>query len=377
MTSLRVAFVSSIRTWGGGERWMIQTAGGLAGRGHRVLLLCRPGSALERRAEKEDLPARAVRFHGDLDPATTLRCLFLFARFRPDAVLVNLDRELRVAGPAARLLRVPAVVPRRGSDFPLKNKAAYRFAYRKIATHVIVNSRSTRSALFRNAAWLDSSRVHLIYNGIRPEEYDPAHLKREKRLAARADLGVPRDSFLIGAVGELTPRKGHAALVDAVAGLSREFGRVHLVIVGEGRERESLRALARREGVADRLHLTGFRSDVAAVLAGLDVFAFPSLREGFGYALIEAMAAALPVVASRTSSIPEIVEDGKTGYLVPPGDARSLAGTLRRLLISPHEGQAMGETGRRRVREKFTEQRMLDEVETLLVEAQQRRRAGS
>lgn len=156
------------------------------------------------------------------------------------------------------------------------------------------------------------------------------------------------DGPIVAAVARLVPQKGIDVAVRALAGVDAT-----LVVLGDGPERERLEALAREVGT--RLLLPGRVGDVAAVLRGADVLVHPARWEGFGLALLEAMLCGLPVVATRVSSIPEIVADGETGLLVPPDDPEVLRAALRRALADPG---GMGEAGRRRAREEFSVERM-------------------
>jgi glycosyltransferase involved in cell wall biosynthesis len=148
-------------------------------------------------------------------------------------------------------------------------------------------------------------------------------------------FGCPPDAVVIGSIGWLTDIKGHRFLVDAVALLRQELPHVHLVIIGGGDQYGALLRQAGKAGISDAVHLAGHREDVELALAGMDCFVLPSLNEGMGRALIEAMAAGLPVVASRVGGIPAVVKDGENGLLVPAGDSLALAVALRRILSDP------------------------------------------
>lgn len=145
----------------------------------------------------------------------------------------------------------------------------------------------------------------------------------------------PTDATVIGSIGWLTNIKGHRFLVDAVAQLKQEHPHLHLVILGSGDQREALLRQASKAGISHAVHLVGRREDVELALAGMDCFVLPSLNEGMGRALIEAMAAGLPVIASRVGGIPALIENEKNGLLVSAGDSLALAAALRRILSDP------------------------------------------
>ncbi len=361
---LNILLASSIATWGGGENWMLSTAVGLRERGHKVILAGRPGAELLRRAREQDLPTRDMNYRGDFDPATFWRFWRLCRRAEIDVLCTNMQRVLRIAGPAARAAGVRAVVPRVGSQAPLGSKLSHVWAWKQVAAGIIANSRATRETLLESAPWLSPEKVRVIYNGIHPERYGDV----EARAGIRAELDTPPDAPVIGMIGELTERKNHILVLRCLPRLVERFPALRLWIVGDGDQRDILRAEADRLGVADRLVLTGFRSDVPDVLAGIDVLAHPALMEGFGYVLVEAMAAGKAVVAADTSNLPEIVAEGETGYLCSPADAVSWGRRLEGVLGDRELARRLGEAGQVRAKERFSFGRMLGELEEYFVE---------
>lgn len=159
---------------------------------------------------------------------------------------------------------------------------------------------------------------------------------------------------VIGVASRLVPVKGLAHLVRAVALLKPEFPKLRLEVAGAGCEQSALEAQARSQGIGDRVTFVGWHRDLAPLLARWDVFALPSLDEGCPVAVLEAMAMGLPVVASAVGGLPEVVEEGRSGYLVPPADPPALARSLRILLLDPALRCAMGGAGRERVRRHFS-----------------------
>jgi glycosyltransferase involved in cell wall biosynthesis len=152
----------------------------------------------------------------------------------------------------------------------------------------------------------------------------------------------PSNARIIGSVGWLTDIKGHRFLIAAVALLRQTYHDLHLVIIGSGDQHDALLRQAAQVGISHAIHLLGHREEIEICLAGLDCFVLPSLNEGMGRALIEAMAAGLPVVASRVGGIPSLIEDGKNGLLVPAGDSSAIASALRRILDDPTWSNELG-----------------------------------
>ena len=215
------------------------------------------------------------------------------------------------------------------------------------------------------AAGHDPARIRVVRNGIEPCDWNPGASGE----AVRADLGIPPGADVVLTVCRLFPSKGPADLIRVLPYLFTNDARdTYLLIAGKemvpGYRRE-LEGLAESLGVADRVILTGHRSDVEALMAAADVFAMPSLGEPFGLVYLEAMAMRLPVIALDSGGAPEVVVQGCTGFLTEPGDSESLQSALARLLGSPALRESMGEMGRLRVEDEFTCARVADDVQSV------------
>lgn len=361
---MRILFATSIRTWGGGEEWMLANARGLAGRGHDVSLAAPAGSALLARSRAAGLRGFQAGFRSDADFASFARIHRHCMHHRIEAMVLNMDRVLRVGGTAARLAGVGVVLPRRGSEFPLKNGPLYRWTYRNVATGVIVNSQATARTLVRNIAWRPAGAVHVLPNGLDPERFAGVRPRAE----VRRELGIPEAAPVVICVGELTARKNAALLVAAVPGIAARVPGVVVLLAGSGAEEGALRRQVAALGLGERVRLLGFREDVPDLLGAADLLVHPARVEGFGYAVAEAMAAGRPVVATDASSLPELVEDGRTGSLFPPEDGAALEAAVVRYLTDGALARAHGAAGKRRAEREFLQERRLGELETLLRE---------
>lgn len=215
---------------------------------------------------------------------------------------------------------------------------------------------------------------HLAYGVGRPDRFAvvPSGIDLERFRGATAVAGrkpegfdCPPDAIVVGSVGWLTPVKGHRVLLEAVALLKPRWPRLHLVIVGSGPLREEIMGLARERGIAESVHLLGTRMDVPECLGAMDIVVQPSLNEGMGRAVIEAMAAGRPVVASRVGGIPAIVQDRGTGLLVPSGDPAALASAIEELLRKPDWAMELGAAARASIGERFGAGAMVRAIEAV------------
>ncbi|SCZ65906.1 glycosyltransferase [Thiohalomonas denitrificans] len=202
-----------------------------------------------------------------------------------------------------------------------------------------------------NTLGLPAHKLVHIANGVDADRFAAPTPERE---ASRTRLGLGPESQIIGMVSSLTAEKGHRFALEALARLRERFARTRLVVVGDGPELPALQALAEDLGIADRVHFAGRRDDIPALLPALDLFLLPSLTEGLPMAMLEAMAAGIPVIASRVGDVGSVIEEGRSGITVPPGDVAALSAAMEALLASPQTLRNTGNAGRARVREGFS-----------------------
>jgi glycosyltransferase involved in cell wall biosynthesis len=207
----------------------------------------------------------------------------------------------------------------------------------------------------------DTAPISLIHNGVDLERYD----HQEPCCTLREEYDLPSEGPIVGVVARLEPEKGHPTLLEAWPSVLAAVPNATLLIVGQGSRREALEALTRHLGIADRVVFTGRRDDVPAVTAAIDVAVLPSYREALGLTILEAMALSRPIVASNVGGIPEMVEDGITGLLVPPHDAQALAAAIVLLLRDHPLADTLGRAGHDLVHDQFCIERMVSAVEQI------------
>jgi glycosyltransferase involved in cell wall biosynthesis len=225
----------------------------------------------------------------------------------------------------------------------------------RVADRIVVNAEMLRPS---GGA---GQRTDVIPSGVDTDRFAPGR----DRAAAQARLRLEPGTIVVGTVGRLEPRKGTDTLLDAVAALRDEHPHVALVVVGEGPLRAELVARAARLGIGSRVQFLGDRADVDEVLAALDLFVLPSRTEGMSNALLEAMAMALPVVATAVGGTPEVLADGRSGLLVPADDPAAMAAAIRRVLVDPNRGRGFGESARAVVEERYGARSMVRRLEEI------------
>lgn len=342
-----VVIVSSAHDFAGAEVYLLALLDALAGR-LRIELLAsdQAPEELRRRARQAGAATTPVRgLARRPSPAAVVRLARALRRRRPALVHVNLSDQGDglVAIAAARLARVPVsatlhiVLPERRAAL----ERLSRLALRQLR-EVIGVSDAVGAYLERQGA-----RFSVVRNGVAPPAAVPG---------ARAQLGLEADDFAIGGVGRLDAQKGWDVLCAAASRVREQVPQARFVVVGDGPEREVLQAGANAADV----RFAGYREQAAGLIGAFDALAVPSRYEGFGLVAVEAMLAGVPVVASRTGGLPEVV--GDAGLLVTPGDAGELADALVSLARDPQLRARLVQRGAERARARFGHERMAQET---------------
>ncbi len=304
------------------------------------------------------VPVWIVPKHGPCDPLLLARLARRIRRFRPQIVHTWLFTANTFGRAAAALCRVPCII---GSERAAEKwkSLRHRLADRRLArcsAAIITNAEATRRYCIEHSG-LPAEKITVVYNGI-----DVAAFDRVSERGPAAPLPAT-ERMMIGTVARLEEQKGLPFLLRAFAALQRPD--IGLWIIGDGSRRRDLEAQAAELGLAPQSIFLGSRTDVPALLHQLDIFALPSLWEGMPNAVMEAMAAAKPVVATAVDGTPELVVDGTTGILVPPSDADGLRNALEQLLRDPDQRRRLGQAGRARIASEFTDERMVARMESL------------
>ena len=335
----------------GGARQVLYIVEGLAARGVTNLLACPAGSEMARQ-QPAGTRVVAMKMGGDGDLGMVSRLASLIRAERPDLVHLHSRRGADTwGGLAAKLAGVPCVLSRR-VDNP-ESRLAVAIKYR-LYDHVITISEGIRQVLLSEG--LAPGKVSCVRSAVDATPY----LAPVDRAAFCAEFGLPADALVAGVVAQLIPRKGHRYLLAALPALLARHPRLQVLIFGQGPLEAELRAEVEAAGLAGAVHFTGFRHDLPRWLGGLDLLVHPADMEGLGVSLLQASAAAVPIVTSRAGGLPEAVQDGVTGILCPPGDVAALGAAIDRLAGDPALRARYGAAGRARILAEFSIDAMVD-----------------
>ncbi len=301
-----VLHVTTARTWRGGEQQVFYLMQGLARGGARQRLLAPPASALARRAAAAGLPVTPWRVRNEADAFALGRLLEEVRRRKPDALHLHTSQAHGLGAVAARLAgrRRPRIVVTRRVEYSIFRHGFLgldRWKYDPGADVVLCVSSRVRDVLRGDG--IAETRLRVVPDGIDTARFVP---QPERGLEVRAVWGIPEDAWVVGNVSHCDPAKGQRHLIEAFARLAAADADAHLLVVGGGKELPALRARAAELGLGPRVTFTGFQRNVPSLLDAMDVFAFPSLAEGLGSAVLEAAAPGTPIVATAVGGHPRV-----------------------------------------------------------------------
>lgn len=353
---LKVAHIDTGTEPRGGQHQLLLLAQGLRQRGHEQLIVCPEGSALETRAQHEgfrvfSLPPR--------DPAHAHGIFQLRERLqteRFDILHAHDGRGHTLAWLASFGMRVCRIATRRVTFLP--SRLATRLLRRDFACQgIIAVSGSIQRQLVDAGIRLE--KIEVIPDGV---ELPSQPRSSEMRERARARWGVRDNEFVVGHLGAFTREKGQDIALEAINLLRAKLPQARLILAGDGPMRTAREILAKAAQAGDRARLLGYVDDLAEFFAGLDLFIMPSRAEGLGSSVLLAMAHGLAVVASKVGGLPEIVDEGKTGWLVPPASPSALAEAIVAAASDPKRLDPMGSNGRERA-QRFSSDIMVQRTE--------------
>ncbi|WP_374335913.1 glycosyltransferase [Methyloversatilis sp.] len=342
---MKVLHVEAGKNYYGGARQVAYIMEGLARRGVANVLACPPGAGIAAAAAAHATVVE-LPMGGDADAGMALRLMALIRRERPDIVHLHSRRGADLwGGVAAALTGTPCVLSRRVDNPEPRWVVALKY---RLYDHVITISEGIRQVLLSEG--LAPERVSCVRSAVDAAPY----LAPVDGLAFRREFDLPAEARVIGVVAQLIPRKGHRYVIEAMTALHASHPDARVIFFGQGPLREALEAEVASRGLSGVIRFAGFRTDLPHWLGGLDILAHPADMEGLGVSLLQASAAAVPIVTSRAGGLPEAVADGVSGVLIPPGDVAALTAVLARLLDDAVLRRRLGEAGRARVVAEFS-----------------------
>lgn len=358
-----ICFFNSTDQWGGGEKWHLETSVYMQQQGYEVLFICNADSELHKRLQQTEVPHLLINIDNlsFLNPFSILQVKKILEEHHVEIIIMNLSRDLKVAGMAAKLAGVRRVIYRRGSAIPIKNTALNRYYFKSVVTDILANSVATKNTVLENNPHLfPSERIKVIYNGIDIDGF----LEKECHPVYRKK----NDELVIVNLGRLEFQKNQKFLIEVAQELKSRAIKFKLIIGGDGRLKDELETLAQTLEVTDEVVFPGFIHNPKDLMQEADIFALSSLWEGFGYVLAEVALCKIPVVAFDVSSNPEVVIDNETGFLTPVNEVKLFADKIEYLYKNPDLRKEMGHRGYQNAIATFDSHKILNAISDYLIQ---------
>jgi glycosyltransferase involved in cell wall biosynthesis len=361
MTPVVLAELAGSAAYGGGERYLELLFDRLDRRRYRAMLICPEPGPFVGRMKERGVETHLVHLAPLLNPLALWRLTRLLRRERVTILQTHGARANfygRIAGCLAGVPVIISTVHNSLKDYEVSLLtrwfyiAALRLTLPLVHRIICVSNSNRRDQIDECPA--AAAKAHTVYNGVDPSAFP----SQPNRLKVREEIGIVSGPVLV-MIARLAEAKGHRFLLQALPSVIKAWPNLCCVFVGDGELREHLQCLAIELAVERSCCFLGVREDIADILAAADVVVLPSLSEGFPFVLLEALAMGCPVVASRVNGIPELIEDHKTGFLVPAQDSHALMVAIREVLSDPIVAVRMGAEGRALVRERFTVDHMV------------------
>jgi len=362
--------IVSCRGWSSDAYWAARATVELERAGHDVTLVCKRRSEARviRRARDAGVSRiETLTLTSGIGPLADVLDLRRLVAWLPAAQVLHVHRgkEHWLAALANRMssLRRPLVRTRHIVQ-PVRPHALNRWLYGRATDQVVTVTEAIRRQLVAGGLGVEN-RVVTMPGGVDVDRFRPDP-EPPRDHGIRATLGLPRDVPIIGLVSGFRVMKGHQTVVEAAARLAAGGRRFHLLLIGQGPFVPKVRAQVEASGLGDRISTLGFVDDLPATMAVLDVALYSALEsDGMSRVLFEYLAAGVPVVASRVGVVPEILEDGRTALLVPPGEPEPLADAIARLLDDPGRRREIGAAGAALVRARYSGARLAEQLTAL------------
>src|SRR5215831_2822997 len=348
--------IDTARTWRGGQNQVLLTVNGLREIGQRAALVAHPDGELRRRAA-EGLELVPLAPRSEMDFTAAWRLARVIKRWQPDVIHAHDAHGVAMAslalslGAASARNGEPPLVASRRVDFHVKGNSFSRWKHRQVDCFIAA-SEAIRQMLVADG--VPAARTVTVHEGI-----DVDHVVAAPPVNVHETFWLPHHAPVVGNVAALVPHKGQRYLIDAAHLVVQEIPDARFIILGEGELREHLEKQVREHSLEKHVLLPGFRTDVLGCIKGFDLFAMSSVTEGLGTSLLDAMACRKAIVATSAGGIPEIVDDGVNGLVVPPRDAHALAAAIVRALKDEGLRSRMAEAGFQRVNARFTVEHMV------------------
>ncbi|OGS20886.1 MAG: hypothetical protein A2252_00625 [Elusimicrobia bacterium RIFOXYA2_FULL_39_19] len=349
---MNILILEGSKHWTGGAKRAFLTARGLKKLGHNVVVACPPSALLGKKLKAEGMPVYTFMPIGGMGFISFFKILHILRKHNIELLDVHSSVFYRTGGLAGKLLKIKVVFTRNVAFRKNALKKILNRTMYALAGRIITVSQQIKTDLVGDFA-LNAAKVDIIVDGMNMDEFNVSAQETQK---IKKEFGI-KDEITAGVVTRMDKTKGHKYLMQAIPEVIAKYPNIKFIITGTGKMEAEIKAQADGLNISKNVIFTGFRSDIPAILSGLDFTVMPSYNEGLGMCILESLSAGKPVVGVNTGGVPEVVIDGYDGVLVNSCTGPELAqGILKILSLNLKE---LGANGRKLVLEKFSAETMI------------------
>ena len=367
---MNILFFNDCLGVGGGETWVVEAAEKLRRRGHKTYIGCPTGAWLQRQAEKFRIGSFTYLFEENFVPHLIWSVREFVQEEEIDVIFCTLlgrRNEAKILTHALREAGRGILILKMGLPVWYGLTAEHLgYGMEDCVKKITVLSHVIKASILEKMPSICEDRIYVCYDGVDLSAYDSDKYSKTDSAKIKGKYGIDVNNTVLATVARLVPNKGHQYLLRAAVQVVKEYPNVTFIIAGEGSERKGLEKMARSLGINKHIVFTGFVDDIARLLSAVDFLVHPTLEEGLGIVLMEAMAMSKPVVATDVGGIPELVFHRETGLMVPPMDSERLTAATLELLKDKNLMDAMGAAGRGRVEAHFNRDVQVEILEDFL-----------
>ena len=355
-----ICFVNSAKSWGGGEKWHYEIATALNKEGYKTIAITYPKSQLSSRFIEEKIKTYQIKISNlsFLNPLKIIKVWKILTKENVSTLIINLPSDLKLIAPIAKIAGVIKTIYRRGSAIPINNTILNRLIFKKNIDQIIANSEATKNTILeKNPTLFNKENIKVIYNGI--------NINYSSTITNKF-YEPKKDELIIGNLGRFVEQKNHLFLIQIAAELKKRNVDFKLLLAGTGKLEHKIKKLCKEQKIQDKVIFLGFQKDIKKFMNNIDVFLLPSLWEGFGYVLVEAMFFKCPVIAFNISSNPEIIENNKTGFLTEENNLEEMIEKILLLKDNASLRKEIGKSGEERVIDLFSIKKTILDVKKLI-----------
>lgn len=335
---------------------MIEAASGLTSKGHYCVVGCLNNSIIQQKANEKKLSTILFNIKSDLDIFAMFKLQKILNQLNIDILICCQNKDVKIGGRAGRNVGLKGIYSRQGLQL-FTNKKRYRYPFTKLVDGIITNT-ETIKAIYESFGWFRPGFIKVIYNGMTLPKLDGKNRKAEL-------FGVNENETVVFSAGRLSHQKGFEFLIEAAKICFDEHKEYHFFIAGTGKLEEKLMIQIKNLGLEKIVTLMGFKENLSPYYQNADVFVLPSLFEGMPNVVMESMANGTPAILTRVNGAEELVEHGRNGIIIEPGNPELIATTLDTYFSLDTDRSLLSKNARQTVKKKFTTEIMCTQLEQI------------